>query len=158
VSDWVEYLLGFVVLFIVITLGIGLGRAGIAKANLTVIAQTAAAQMSTQGGYTESVQQTLIQSLQAGDFNPRLADVTVSPNGTRATYGAPLTITIAYPLPVQIVDYTPFTVALSASVSAVSMDVGAGSTSLDPLVDPPGAGTNDLQGHVAASVPAWSGG
>ena len=145
---WVSYIMSLGLMLLTVTFGFSLAEGQSAKAALARIATVAAQEMSVEGGYTVPVQQTLIQDLQRNGFNPARALVTVNPNGLRAAYGQPMTITVAYPVPMHIVDLSAFTIAVSDTEGAISFYVPGSPASNDALVSPPGSGTNDLQGTV----------
>ncbi|PSR31364.1 MAG: hypothetical protein C7B46_16955 [Sulfobacillus benefaciens] len=144
-------------MFLTITFGFSLAEGQSAKAALAHIATVAVQEMSVEGGYTAPVQQTLIQDLQRQGFNPQLAQVSVTPSGYRAAYGQSMTLTIAYPFPVHIVDVSAFSVAISDTEGAISFYVPGSPASNDPIISPPGAGTNDLQGTVQGGSGSFTG-
>lgn len=156
-SEWVSYIMSLGLMFLTITFGFSLAQGQSAKAALARIATVAVQEMSVEGGYTLPVQQTVIQDLQQQGFNPTLASVSVTPPGVRVAYGQPMTLTIAYPVPVHIVDVSPFTVAISDTEGSISFYVPGSPASNDTLINPPGAGTPDLQGTVHGGTGTFTG-
>jgi hypothetical protein len=156
VGEWVAYVMATVLLFVAVTFGVSLVQTQGASAQLARIAQLTAQEMAVEGGYTQTVQQTLIAQLQQNGFDPVQAGVTVTPAGQRAAYGQVVGIRIAYPVPVRIVDVAPFTVAVQASAAAVSAYIPGSAASADPVIAP-GAGTPDLQGAPVTGRAVWVG-
>jgi hypothetical protein len=157
VADWIEYVLASVLLLVWVTFGVGLAEANAAATTLARIAASAANQMSVEGGWTAPVQQAVIQALQQNGFNPAAAQVTVSPAGQRAPYGQAMAVTVAYPVPVRIVDVSPITVPIRSTATTVSLFVPTSPAAADPVLNPPGAGTPDLAGAVAGVAGTWQG-
>lgn len=156
-GEWVAYVMSLGLMMLTVTFGFSLAEGQSAKASLAHIATVAAQEMSVEGGYTQPVQQTIIQDLQQSGFNPKLAQVTVKPSGVRVAYGQPMTITVAYPVPIHIVDFSPFTIAVSDTEGSISYYVPGSPASNDALVSPPGSGTNDLQGTVQNHMGSFNG-
>lgn len=155
-GEWVAYVTSVGLMFLAITFGFSMAQAQSAKAALARIATVAVQEMSVEGGYTSAVQDTLIQDLQQQGFNPQAAHVSVTPAGQRADYGQPLTLTIAYPVPVHIVDFSPITVAIQDTEGAISF-YAPGSANSEPILNPPGEGTADLQGTVQGTSGTFTG-
>ena len=151
-SSWVAYIMSIGLIFMTVTAGFSIAQAQGARAVLGRIAASAAQQMAVEGGYTQLVQTTLIQSLTQNGFNPANTNVQVSSAGQRVAYGNPMAITIAYPVPLRIVYLSPISFPVSDTEGSVSLYVPSSPASSDPIVTP-GQGTGDLQ----ASVPGFTG-
>lgn len=156
-GEWVGYITTLGLMMLTITFGFSMAQAQSAKAALARIATVGVEEMSVEGGYTASVQQTLITDLQQQGFNPQNANVSVTPADQRASYGQALTLTIAYPVPVHIVDFSPITVAISDTEGGISFYVPGSAASSEAILSPPGAGTNDLQGTVQGTSGTFTG-
>ena len=156
-GEWVAYILSVVLLFVATTFGFSLVEAQGAQAQLTRVAQVTANAMSVDGGFTQPIQQTVIQQLQADGFNPTQAAVTITPTGVRAAYGQIVGVRITYPVPIHIVDIAPFTVAVSGTAAAVSLYVPGSPASSDPVLAAPGQGTADLAGTPTSGRAVWVG-
>ena len=157
-GEWVAYILSVGLLFVAVTFGFSLVEAQGAQAQLTRVAQLAANAMSVDGGFTQPIQQAVVQQLQADGFNPVVTVITLTPDGVRAAYGQMVAIRIVYPVPIRIVDIAPFTVAVSGSAAAVSLYVPGSPASANAVLSAPGQGTGDFWQPVPASGQAvWVG-
>ena len=158
-ANWVSYIIGIGLIFLSVTAGTSIEQTQSAKASLARIASIAANEMSVEGGYTQNVEQTIIADLQQNGFNPANASVQLPPTvlGTRQAYGDVMTIEIAYPVPVHIVYFTPFTVAVADTEGSTSMYVPGSPADNDPILAYPGQGTSDLQGNVQTTSGTWAG-
>ena len=158
-SEWVSNIIGIGLIFLAVTTGLSIDQTQSAKAALSRIASIAANEMAIEGGYTQNVQQTIIADLQQNGFDPNKALVELPPTvqGVRQDYGNVMTIGIAYPVPIHIVDFSPFTIATSDTEGATSMYVPGSPADNDPILAYPGQGTNDLQGSVQTTTGTFIG-
>lgn len=158
-GEWVSYIIGLALIFLSVTAGTSFAQTQSAKATLSRIASVAANEMAVEGGYTQNVQQTIVADLQQNGFNPADANVRLPPTvqGLRQDYGNVMTIQIAYPVPIHIVDFSPFTVAVSDTEGATSMYVPGSPADNDAILAYPGQGTSDLQGNVQTTTGSFVG-
>ena len=158
-AEWVSYVIGLALIFLTVTAGSGIAQAQAAKSSLARIAGIAANEMAVEGGYTQNVQQTIIADLEQNGFDPAQANVELpaTQQGVRQDYGNVMTIEIAYPVPMRIVDFSPFTVAVSDTEGATSMYVPGSPAQSDPILAYPGQGTNDLQGNMQTTTGTFVG-
>ena len=158
-AKWVSYVIGLALIFLTVTAGSGIAQAQAAKSSLARIASIAANEMAVEGGYTQNVQQTIIADLQQDGFDPAQANVELpaTVQGVRQDYGNVMTIEIAYPVPVHIVDVSAGTVAVSDTEGATSMYVPGSPADNDPILAYPGQGTSDLQGAVQTMAGTFMG-
>ena len=149
-AQWASYVIGLALMFLTVTAGSSIAQAQAAKSSLAQIAGVAANEMAVEGGYTQNVQQTIIADLQQDGFDPAQANVELpaTVQGVRQDYGNVMTIEIAYPVPVRIVDFSAGTVAVSDTEGATSMYVPGSPADNDPILAYPGQDTGDLQGSV----------
>lgn len=158
-AEWVSYVIGLALVFLTVTAGSSIAQAQAAKSSLARIASIAANEMAVEGGYTQNVQQTIIADLQQDGFDPAQANVELpaTVQGVRQDYGNVMTIEIAYPVPVRIVDVSAGTVAVSDTEGATSMYVPGSPADNDPILAYPGQGTADLQGGVQTTAGTFLG-
>lgn len=153
-ADWVSYIIGLTLIFLSVTAGGSFAQIEAAKSSLARITSIAANEMAVEGGYTQNVQQTIIADLRQNGFDPTLASVRLPADvqGVRQNYGDVMTIQIAYPVPIHIVDFSPFTMAVGDTEGATSMYVPGSPADNDPILASPGQGTADLQGNVQTTA------
>ena len=158
-GEWVSYIIGLALIFLSVTAGSSFAQVQAAKSSLARIASIAANEMAVEGGYTQNVQQTIIADLKQNGFDPTQANVQLPPTvqGVRQGYGNVMTIQIAYPVPVHIVDVSAFTVAVSDTEGATSMYVPGSPADNDPILAYPGQGTSDLQGDAQTTAGTFLG-
>ena len=158
-ANWVSYIIAIGLIFLSVTAGLSIEQTQSAKASLARIASIAANEMSVEGGYTQNVQQTIIADLKQNGFDPSKAVVLLpaSVEGTRQAYGNVMTIEIGYAVPIHIVYFSPFSIAVYDAEGSTSMYVPGSPADNDPVLATPGQGTNDLNGNVQTTSPVWTG-
>lgn len=156
-SEIIGAVFGLILLFFTTTGGLAMASAYSARTELSQIVAETAREMSAEGGFTQAVQQSLIQALQQNHLDPQQAEVLVQPDQF-LPYGSTFSVGIAYPVPIHVAGVTAFDVVVKAEQQGVSLYPCTASCPNPPLImNPPGQGTPDLAGSPQGGTGRWAG-